>query len=142
MINRSVYEPDCRVEVLKTRVFKAGYIVRTEKVLMPGNPDVTLNVAYTLEGSYIGNSKDAHFLVQKRGIKPELRTGTSKTCSIGFCEKEQKWYGWSHRAIFDFGIGDTVKEGDLTSEELEVGFTARTLEDAKKMAMAFAESVS
>lgn len=31
---------------------------------------------------------------------------------IGFSETEQKWYGWSHRAIFGFGIGSEVKKGD------------------------------
>ncbi len=27
-------------------------------------------------------------------------------------KKEQKWYGWSHRAIYGFGIGSTCKKGD------------------------------
>ena len=30
----------------------------------------------------------------------------------GWSEKEQKWYGWSHRAIFGFGIGSKVSRGD------------------------------
>lgn len=33
--------------------------------------------------------------------------------NIGFSEKEQKWYGWSHRAFFGFGIGSKVKKGDI-----------------------------
>ena len=36
----------------------------------------------------------------------------SPTCSIGWSEKDQKWYGWSHRAIFGFTIGSKVKKGD------------------------------
>ena len=28
--------------------------------------------------------------------------------SIGWSEEEKKWYGWSHRAIYGFGIGDMV----------------------------------
>jgi len=36
----------------------------------------------------------------------------SPTCCVGFNEKEQKWYGWSHRAICGFGIGSIVKKGD------------------------------
>ncbi|MFA5396572.1 MAG: 2'-5' RNA ligase family protein [Methanogenium sp.] len=77
---------------------------------------------------------------------------------LGFSEKEQKWYGWSHRATHGFGIGDKVEEGDATAssgwtadyliqhpekdKSLSVGFEAKTLEDARKMAEAFAESVS
>lgn len=66
--------------------------------------------------------------------------------SIGFSEKEQKWYGWSHRAMYGFGIGDTVKAGDVIAtagdRALPVGFTAKTLEDARRMAEAFSEAVS
>lgn len=37
---------------------------------------------------------------------------TGKPCNIGFCEKEQKWYGWSHRAICGFGVGSKISKGD------------------------------
>ena len=36
--------------------------------------------------------------------------------STGFSESSQKWYGWSHRAIYGFGIGSTVKRGDIAYE--------------------------
>ena len=49
---------------------------------------------------------------REHGIKPELRTPNSKVPSIGFSATEQKWYGWSHRAIYGFAIGHTVKSGD------------------------------
>ncbi len=68
--------------------------------------------AYTLDGDWIGNSKEAYRLCAKRGIKPEKRKDSSCVCSIGFSEKEQKWYGWSYRAIYGFGIGSEVKIGD------------------------------
>ncbi len=67
--------------------------------------------AYNDNGDYVGNREDGRYY-EKRGIVPELRDSSCKTCSIGFCESEQKWYGWSHRAIFGFGIGSTVKKGD------------------------------
>ncbi len=35
-----------------------------------------------------------------------------KTACIGYNPKENKWYGWSHRAIYGFGIGSQVKKGD------------------------------
>ncbi|PCJ24104.1 MAG: hypothetical protein COA96_10185 [SAR86 cluster bacterium] len=142
------------------RTYKAGYVVI--KGIMDGKEwackDFEMSHAETTEGLYIGDSKWAYRLCNKRGITPELRTPNSNVCSIGFCEKEQKWFGWSHRAIFGFGIGDIAKEGDccttsgfieeyaLAHPELDktvpVGFEAKTLEDAKRMAIAFAESVS
>ena len=105
----------------------------------------------------IGDPKTAYFLIVKRGIKPEKISPDMNVCSVGFCETEQKWYGWSHRAIYGFGIGDVVTEGDCTASSgltnkylrahpfedtsLPIGFTAKTLDDCKKMAIAFAHSV-
>ena len=60
--------------------------------------------------------------------------------SIGFSEKEQKWYGWSHRAIYGFGIGSKVKKGDCGYNGKT--WTAKTLDDAKQMAKDFADAVS
>ncbi len=153
--------------VLRVRQYKAGYEVRTEEVAFDGGDKVTIKSAYTPEGHYIGDSVAAHRLIVQRGIKPEPRDppipdandGRGRTCSIGFCEREQRWYGWSHRAICGFGIGDEVTgpghvcatsgwtdeylaehpEEDLS---LPVGFVARTLDDAKLMATAFASAVS
>lgn len=71
-----------------------------------------LESAYNLSGDYIGDVDTAQFLCDKKGISPETLPGAT-ICSIGFCEAEQKWYGWSHRAIFGFGIGDSVKKGDV-----------------------------
>lgn len=61
-------------------------------------------------------------------------------CGVGFSEKEQKWYGWSHRARYGFGIGSKCKKGDVHYKGKE--WTAKTLDDAKKMAEDFAEAVS
>jgi len=151
------------VEVLKVRRYKAGYEVREEKVLshdegMPKGDTLIIKSAYTPSGVRIGTPKNAYFLCKTKGINPEKSKTDHDVCSIGFCETEQKWYGWSHRAIFGFGVGDVVAEGDCTNSSgwtdkylkdhpeddlsLPVGFTAKTLEDAKRMAVAFAESVS
>lgn len=167
--------------ILATRNYKVGYQVReelsrtnfeavvldeygeidteTQKVIdfITEPSDVIVQSAYTLSGDYIGNKRTAHLLF-KRGIKPEKANPTHNVCSIGFCEREQKWYGWSHRAIYGFGIGDEVKEGDCTNSSgfieeylkehpeedlsLPVGFIAKDLIDAKRMAIAFASSVS
>ncbi len=98
----------------KTRCYKAGYEVRKELIdpSMTGGKEIIMKVAYTPSGDYIGDPKWAYLLCKKRGIKPEKASPDHKVCSIGFCDKEQKWYGWSHRAIYGFGIGSTCKKGD------------------------------
>lgn len=136
-----------------------GYELRTEmsKMCIEDEP-LKIVSAYTVKGNYIGNARDAYHLCRTMGIRPELISNDKKVCSIGFCKKEQKWYGWSHRAIFGFGIGDVVKEGDCAASSdwtdecliehpdwdrsLPVGFKAKTMEHAKRMAIAFADSVS
>lgn len=147
-------------ELLKTRKYKAGYELRYERLSgedAASGSDFTMTSAYTPNGNYIGNSKRAHRLIVKYGIKPELGGMNDNVCSIGFSDRDKKWYGWSHRALHGFGIGDVVEEGDCAAstgyideyiaEHLEadlslpVGFKAQNLEDAKRMAIAFAESV-
>ena len=168
--------------VLATRKYKVGYEVREElcrtdftggEIINQGDAevgeledlieyittpqDVIVKSAYTPTGDYIGNKRNAHFLITKRGIKPEKANPSHNVCSIGFCEAEQKWYGWSHRAIFGFGVGSEVKEGDCCASSgytqayleehpeddisLPVGFIAKDLIDAKRMAISFADSV-
>ena len=93
-----------------------GYEVRTELVGAPEEgeefPPLKIRSAYTTAGDYIGNRETAEYLCVDRKITPEKITPDSNICSIGFCDGEQKWYGWSHRAIFGFGIGAWVQEGD------------------------------
>jgi hypothetical protein len=102
------------IESSKTvRRFKTGYEIREELWKMfPEDEPTLMRQAYTPTGDYIGDKKVAHMLCTKRGIKPEKSDPKHCVCSIGFCEKEQKWYGWSHRAIYGFGIGGKVKQGD------------------------------
>lgn len=63
---------------------------------------------------------------------------------IGFSEKEQKWYGWSHRAIHGFKVGDKCKDGDLGVGDgytFKAGDVLKTLDDCKQRAKDFAKSV-
>ncbi len=150
-------------KVISVRKYKIGYEVRSEEVALDDETPVIMKSAYNLDGHYIGNSVDAHRLVVQRGIMPELRPSADgecygSVCSIGFNEAEQKWYGWSHRAIFGFGIGHKIKKGDVCAssgwtpeylaehpeedQSLPIGFKAKTIDDAKMMAVAFAEGVS
>lgn len=63
-----------------------------------------------IDGSYIGTIEFAENL-HNRGIVAQAIEG-NHVASIGFCEKEQKWYGWSHRAIYGFAVGSEVRKGD------------------------------
>lgn len=57
----------------------------------------------------LGDSFQAY--LDERGIVPERLRPDAYSCVIGFSMREQKWYGWSHRAIYGFGIGDSVEPG-------------------------------
>lgn len=87
-----------------------NYIIKPEKNTL--DESIIMNSAYTPAGDYIGSEKTAKLLCEKYGIAPELAEPNNNVCSIGFSEKDQKWYGWSHRAIFGFGIGSECKKGD------------------------------
>lgn len=141
------------VELLATRNYKAGYVVKTQRYSgqhygVPEGQAFDMKTAYTPDGKYIGQPRMAHLLVVKRGIKPELRTEDSGTCTIGFCEREQKWYGWSHRAIAGFGIGDRLFEEDYPGADDHTPFVEHgsivieNMEQARQAAANFAESVS
>lgn len=98
-------------QTIGERNYKAGYVVRTE-THQHGSGDFEMKTAYTPDGDYIGDPKRAYRLCKTRGIKPEKSSPDHCVCSIGFSDTEQKWYGWSHRAIFGFGIGSKTKKGD------------------------------
>lgn len=136
-------------EVKKVRRFKAGYEVRTE--IIDGkpyeSPDTEIRSAYNTNGDYIGDPKTAARL-SRMGIVPELRDPkTSSTCTIGFCERTQRWWGWSHRAMADFGIGDKIfverfPNGDKVKPQAHGHRTIANLREAKLAAQRYARSVS
>lgn len=78
----------------------------------------------------------------EHGIVPERITPEAYSCCIGFSEREQKWYGWSHRAIHGHGIGETVGPGHLAYNEERGTWTAQTLNDAKQMAIDYYRGVA
>lgn len=123
------------------------------------SPIIMYSCYSKIDGGYIGTPKVTyHYFFELNISQIQKSHSDNNVCSIGFIKNEQKWVGWSHRAMCKFGIGDIVKEGDCcatsgyTDEYIEehpeddrslpVGFKAKTLEDAKKMAIAFADSVS
>jgi len=65
------------------------------------------------------------------GITEQIQNGTDhKVANIGFNPKENKWYGWSHRAIYGFTIGSEVKQGDCAYVPVDI-------DDARKDAVRF-----
>lgn len=104
-LNRRLMENIDREEVSRRTYKSRGYYVATEKTkhgMGPKGDYYEIRSAYTLNGDYIGGPKTAYFLTVKRGIAPELISKDTNVCSVGYCEKEDKWYGWSHRAISGF----------------------------------------
>lgn len=104
------------VEVLFQRKY-LGYLYRRELVDTSEFGDdenmEMVNCYSDFSGDWIGDSRTARLLCKKKGIRFIQKTDPDHcVCSIGFNPEEQKWYGWSHRAIFGFGIGSTVKKGD------------------------------
>jgi len=134
----------------------ATFECRKESNSMGSDMPVTMYCFYNKDNKYIGIVEDFKRLVIEKGIEPEAMDN-NKVCSIGRSTKDGKWYGWSHRAIYGFQIGDKVKNGDCCASSgwtdeylkdhpddkpLPVGFEAKTEADCKKMAIAFASSVS
>lgn len=79
-----------------------------------------------IDGSYIGHvglEGDLKYLIRK-GITEEVVSG------LGYNPTEKKWYGWSHRAIYGFGIGSKCKKGDC-------GYKAKNKEDYKEWCLSF-----
>lgn len=139
------------VETIKVRKYKVGYHIYYENVSgyeAGDGPEFTMRSAYTPEGLYVGDVQMARFLIVKRGIKPELARPKNNVCSVGFCEENKKWYGWSHRAIAGFEIGDRLFEADWSEATDETPFvqhgpeTIENLEQARQAAVNFAAYVS
>jgi|TARA_R110000782_G_scaffold201763_1_gene290387 hypothetical protein len=98
-------------------------------------PDDDGKIYYSkLDGSYITRVglEDPFKFYLKFGFTQGVQSAHEDsdrvgTASLAFNPEEQKWYGWSHRAVFGFGIGSECKKGHS-------GFSSATKED-------FAESM-
>ena len=99
-----------------------------------------LEFLYEASGSPLGK------LLTKLGIKSEKASPSHSACSIGKSEKDGKWYGWSHRAIAGFGIGDKIFDEDFGDDDTPFiahgEKTIRNEADAKQAAINFARHVS
>ena len=126
---------------------KWGYEIRTEIIVTCGIP-LDMRSAYTPSGDYIGNPRDAAFLCKRKGIAPEKASPSHNVCSVGYCLEEEKWYGWSHRAIVGFAIGNKLFEETFPGATDKTPFlehgrkTIKTMDEARQAASNFARSVS
>lgn len=98
-------------------------------------------------GAWIGDARMTRFLCKTKGLR-QIQKSQESHCvaSIGFNAAEQRWYGWSHRAICGFGIGDKMFDeafGDDDTPYTEHGTVPiHTIEEARASAVKFAKSVS
>ncbi len=133
----------------------AKFECRAERIKSGNDESTPMFSFYNEKGKYIGNIDWFKRLVVERGIVPKTYDD-SKVCSVGKSLIDGKWYGWSHRAIHEFTVGDKVANGDCCASSgwteeylkdhpdpyiLPVGFEAKSEVDCKKMAIAFAASV-
>ena len=85
------------------------YLAKVARMAPSSIPDDDGTVYVSgFDGSYlarVGMESDVKFLAEQE-ITEELTNG------VGFSPKDNKWYGWSHRAIYGFEIGSTCKKGD------------------------------
>ena len=109
----------------------------------------TMDIAYSdKDMGYIGEPKKADQLWKKFGIEFECIDKSHSVCSIGWSEKDSKYYGWSHRAICGFGIGDKIFDSNYLPQGEKTPFTQhgkqeiKSKADARKSAIKFAKYVA
>lgn len=118
-------------------------------------PKDSLTHIYTKYGEYVGladlgSKEDSVNFIYKhrltnlmsieRAKELPLSTTGCNAVSIGFNEKEQAWYGWTHRGYGKYYIGYKIKEGGIFDcGEHKYPFTIQTLEQAKMFAIYIAE---
>ncbi len=100
---------------------------------------MTWEMVYAPDGGLVGPESEAYELVVKRGILPERRKPEFSGCSVGFSERDQKWYGWSHRGAHGFSIGSQyfAEFGDE-----DKGRIIANLDEARESAYRFSEAVN
>lgn len=133
------------IDIKSSRWRRIGYEERTETWDIENGYEPTLmKSTYNPSGDYIGNFKQARYLFG-RGIT-QVFPVNGGICCIGFNTMQQKWYGWSHRAICGFKIGNRIFEeeygNDQTPFNKHGNKKIECLADAKQAAINFAESVS
>lgn len=67
----------------------------------------------------------------------------SSPIDIGFNEKEQAWYGWTHRGYGKFYVGQEIKKGSIMDKKPhKYPYKVETLEQAKQLALDIVKELS
>ena len=107
--------------------------------------DFEVETVVNARGEYVGDPEFGRYLIRE-GIEAELIDPQHTVCSVGFCSTDNKWAGWSHRALAKFGIGDRVFEeayGDDNTLFTQHGSVViENLAQARQAACNFAAYVS
>jgi len=109
----------------------------------PADDTIDITAARNKDGDYIGNVEMARILCDRHGIAPECRE-PGVTCAFGWSEEKQKYYGWSHRALVGFSVGNKVFDAGC---DADLPFIKRgkvdikNKDDARLAAMNFAEYI-
>jgi len=132
--------------IFRRRYLKYGYEFRRHKIYQFGR-GYEMKSGYSLDGDCLGDIKMTNFLTRKMGIRKfEKIDNDHCVCSIGFNPQNNTWYGWSHRAICGFTIGNKIFEEDFGDEN--TSFKERgtqiikNIKQAKLSAKLFANYVS
>ena len=104
------------------RQFKHFDLVEEEWRLAGTDPTV-MEVYRTKDGAFIecrhrGKRPNLIKHIARLGIWAEPGTQGSDICTIGKSDVDGRWYGWSHRAIQSFGLGDKIFEERFNSSKM------------------------
>lgn len=131
-----------RKKVTEHALYDVWEIVLKTGPTMSPRDVMTLRIAESKAGHYIGMPDEARYLCDNLGINPEPIDVDHTVCSIGYSPTKGKWYGWSHRALSGFKPGDVVSEGSCHAETIPPGTKAHNEAEARWFAVEFAKSVS
>jgi len=94
---------------------KPRYVQNYEKWTFESGDEELLDCCYTFSGDMIGIPTMAKEICNNRYIHPrplnDEDVGTGALCAIGKSDQDGKWYGWSHKGIQGFEVGDSVLPG-------------------------------
>jgi hypothetical protein len=145
LFNDIILENDLDIKkIISTKIYGPYYV---NKEILKDGQDTEMISAYSNDDKYIGDPKIAKTLVNKYGIKNFYVSDPNNTvCSIGFNPDKKIWYGWSHRAICGFTIGDKIfnkKYGNDKTPFIKHGKEdIKNIDQAKQAAINFAKYVS
>ena len=117
---------------LRDKTYKRTRVMVTS---VPPEKRSTKNIPKYADGSAKVDYKDW------LGIKPggEAKASNGNTINSYGKSSNGKWYGWSHRAMYGFQVGDKIKPTDAGSDK---EYTIKTDDQARQAAIDFAEDVS